>query len=104
MARRGRSAFPIDVRLWDNVDTIEPGRCWIWTGKLHDGDRGYAKVRVAGQLRKAHRVAYELLVGPVPDGLVIDHLCRVRHCINPEHMEPVTNAENVRRGLPYRAA
>lgn len=51
-----------------------------------------------GKPRRAHRVAYELLVGPIPEGLVLDHLCRVRHCVNPDHLEPVTKRENERRG------
>ena len=49
----------------------------------------------------AHRWSYEHFVGPIPDGLVIDHLCRVRHCVNPDHLEPVTNEENLRRGAGY---
>jgi hypothetical protein len=52
--------------------------------------------------RFAHRIAYELLVEPVPEGLVIDHLCRVRNCVNPAHLEPVTNEENLRRGTRDR--
>lgn len=51
----------------------------------------------------AHRVVYEELVGPIPDGLMLDHLCRVRHCVNPEHLEPVTNRENVLRGEGHSA-
>jgi hypothetical protein len=51
-----------------------------------------------GKVRLAHRVIYEYLVGPIPDGLSIDHLCRVRHCVNPAHLEPVTHRENVLRG------
>jgi hypothetical protein len=98
VAGRGRSSPPIDVRLWTYVDTIQPGHHWLWTGRLHDGDNGYARIRVDGRLRRAHMVAYELLVGPVPPGLVIDHLCRVRHCLNPDHLEPVPHAVNVQRG------
>jgi hypothetical protein len=47
----------------------------------------------------AHRFSYLKLVGPIPEGLQIDHLCRVRHCVNPDHLEPVTNKENIRRGI-----
>lgn len=71
----------------DKTDT-----CWNWTGYLN---LGYGVFKS----KRAHRVAYEHLVGPIPEGLVIDHLCRNRACVNPEHMEPVTNKENVLRGI-----
>jgi hypothetical protein len=70
--------------------------CWIWTASVDNG--GYGKFGVSGRVLGAHRVAYELLVGPVPEGLELDHLCRERACINPTHLEPVTRAENHRRG------
>lgn len=71
--------------------------CWIWTGS-HTVD-GYGNLRAeSGKTVRAHRAVYELLVGPVPEGLMLDHLCRQRDCVKPSHLEPVTNAENVRRG------
>lgn len=70
--------------------------CWLWTGAL-DQD-GYGFLNISEKSVRAHRWSYELNVGPIPDGLVIDHLCRVRHCVNPAHLEPVTNGENVMRG------
>lgn len=70
--------------------------CWEWTAARTEA--GYGLVWNGDKLVYAHRVLYELLVGPIPEGLVIDHLCRVRHCVRPDHMEPVTNAENIRRG------
>lgn len=82
-------------RFWRMVDTS--GDCWLWTGS-QDG-QGYGAFSVGGVTKKAHRFAYELGVGPIPQGKVIDHLCRNRACVNPSHMEPVTNDENLRRGV-----
>lgn len=72
--------------------------CWLWIGCL---DRhGYGQFNADGLVRcGAHRAAYELFVGPVAEGLDLDHLCRVPCCVNPQHLEPVTRVENVRRGL-----
>lgn len=95
---RLRSAPPFE-RLMSHVDKQDDG-CWIWTAAL---DRaGYGRTEDTSQRRKVavHRFMYELLVGPIPDGLQIDHLCRVRACCNPAHLEPVTSAENTRRGEP----
>lgn len=70
--------------------------CWIWDGPI--GGRGYGYVWIWGTNKRVHRVAYRLFVGPVPDGLQLDHLCRNRRCLNPNHLEPVTGKENIRRG------
>ncbi|MFJ4107928.1 HNH endonuclease signature motif containing protein [Oerskovia enterophila] len=72
--------------------------CWHWTGALnrHIG-YGYFRQKIA------HRLSYELLVGPIPDGYQIDHLCRVRDCINPDHLEAVTPEENNRRSDSWSA-
>ena len=67
-----------------------PAGCWMWTGRQIKGYGQYGS-------RLAHRVAYLLLVGPIPDGLEIDHTCRRPLCVNPAHLEPVTRAENQRR-------
>lgn len=69
--------------------------CWIWPFKIDA--RGYGKVKYQGRARKAHQVVYEHYVGPVPDGLELDHLCRITDCVNPSHLEPVTHMENIRR-------
>lgn len=84
-------------RFWARVDKDGPGGCWLWTGHRTSG--GYGGVALSGRSLRAHRVAYELLVGPIPEGLQLDHLCRVRLCVNPDHLEPVTQTENVRRGF-----
>lgn len=73
------------------------GECWAWTGVTDR--KGYARFRGPDYRRVfVHRFAYEMAVGPIPDGLTIDHLCRNRSCCNPAHLEPVTMAENIRRG------
>lgn len=85
----------IESRFWDKVAVDDSG-CWLWqASKFVDG---YGRFRADGETRHAHRWAYERFVGPVPEGLQIDHLCRTRHCVRPSHMEPVTPAENFHRG------
>lgn len=69
--------------------------CWEWLG-AHSC--GYAAVWRHGRMRPAHRVVYELLVGPIPPGKQLDHLCRNIGCVNPAHLEPVTQRENIARG------
>lgn len=84
-------------RFWAKVEKTDT--CWLWRGQIsrskEQGSGGYGRFSCGGRNVSAHRYAY----GPVPAGLVLDHLCRVRHCVNPAHMEPVTNTENVRRGI-----
>lgn len=87
--RRNR---PLEERFWERVDKNAPNGCWVWVaGKIPAGYGSLGGVR-------AHRFAYELLVGPIPAGLELDHLCRNRACVNPAHLEPVTHHENILRG------
>ena len=85
--------------------TIGEG-CWIWTGATNGIGYGHVRQRRAdgtwGQ-GYAHRVVYETLVGPIPDGAVLDHLCRTPSCVNPDHLEPVTQGENLARGATFNA-
>lgn len=89
---------PIEQRFRDRYYVAENG-CWIWIGaRTGPGDKGYGRIALPGNKRMlAHRWAYETFVGPIPEGLQIDHLCRNRPCVNPAHLEPVTNRENVLR-------
>lgn len=82
-------------RFWSKVTKDEATDCWLWTGALNS--RGYGCWGVQGVSHLTHRLAYEALVGPIPDRLTLDHLCRVKACCNPAHLEPVTAAENIRR-------
>lgn len=85
-------------RFWTKVDrTSDPAGCWLWRGFIMPN--GYGQTYLDGGHKYAHRVAYEEVVGPIPEGLQIDHLCRIRNCVNPAHLEPVTLAENLRRGI-----
>lgn len=70
--------------------------CWEW--EAAKSPNGYGQVKHDGRTRSAHRTVYEQLVGPIPDGLDLDHLCRNRGCVNPDHLEPVTRRENLLRG------
>lgn len=71
--------------------------CWLWEGACNP--YGYGVVSVKGRRLMAHRVIYELMRGPIPEGLQTDHLCRVRCCVNPDHLEAVTSRENTLRGM-----
>lgn len=91
----------IPERLWLKRQVTENG-CWLWTGTK--ADTGYGQLSVKGRPYSVHRLAYSVLVEPIPSGLEIDHLCCNRACFNPLHLEPVTHIENVRRGFARRAA
>lgn len=76
--------------------------CWRWTASLMNTGYGQVSVHLPEgrrhTMRLAHRIVYELMVGPIPEGLQLDHLCRNRWCVRPDHLEPVTARENMRRG------
>lgn len=99
--RRGTTALPerqrpLWDRFWEKVDAS--GDCWIWTGAKDQ--HGYGRIGLGTRedgIAAAHRVAYELLIGPIPAGLTIDHLCINPPCVNPDHLEAVSMEENARR-------
>lgn len=91
---RGKWPRLVMERFWSKVD--KSGDCWLWTGCTQPP--GYGRFRIEPRTVYAHRFAYEELVGPIPDGLVLDHLCRTPACVNPEHLEPVPQRVNIERG------
>lgn len=93
---------PFDVDdIWTHVQTrldrSAPGECWLWMGAT--AGSGYGHLGWCGEWFLTHRIAYQAVVGDIPDGCEIDHLCRVPLCCNPEHLEAVSHAVNVRRGV-----
>lgn len=93
---------PAVERFNSHTKPLENG-CIVWTA--YRGENGYGRFYYEGKGALAHRWSYEHFVGPIPDGLVIDHLCRNHACVNPDHLEPVTTSENVLRGVaPVRTA
>ena len=94
-----------DERFWRKVkksdNVLFGAACWEWTASRFA--LGYGKFKFEGKNRLAHRFSYEHLVGPIPEGLTLDHLCRNRGCVNPKHLEPVTMKENLHRGQSIQA-
>lgn len=90
-------------RFWRKVD--KSGECWLWTGAgTRPTDAGYGFFSTGTRLELAHRLAWADRFGPVPPGLELDHLCRTRACVNPDHLEPVTHRENTLRSPVAPAA
>lgn len=91
----------LEDRFWEKVDKNGENGCWNWTAALTGS--GYGNFHLGDRNSVAHRLSYLWLVGEVPDGLDLDHLCRNRKCVNPSHLEPVTRQENLLRGLTIPA-
>lgn len=98
-------ASPMVERFWPKVNKTKT--CWLWTGSKNN--KGYGQIaRGAPAPRNkkmvyAHRVSYEMVNGPIPEGLSLDHLCRMPSCVNPAHLEAVTHKENTLRGVGFAA-
>ena len=87
-------------RIWDKIEINPDTGCWEWqAAKI----KGYGQTGWQGKTALVHRLTYETLVGPIPKTYMIDHVCRVPRCVNPEHLEPVTHGVNQRRGVNTRA-
>lgn len=87
---------PLKERFAEKYVVDEATGCWLWTASTDTN--GYGHISVGRKLRQAHRLSYEWSYGPIPDGHELDHTCRVRRCVNPDHLEPVIHRENVFRG------
>ena len=94
--------IPLEVRFWRHVEKTDS--CWLWIGNINYA--GYGTFHRTGRQQDgrhlAHRVCYEMLVGEIPKGMELDHLCRVRNCVRPDHLEAVTHNVNVQRAAAFR--
>lgn len=93
--QKGPKPKPLVIRFLSHVKMIDG--CFVWTGVKNN--MGYGMLAIAHIPCLAHRVSYRLFVGEIKDGMVLDHLCRNRFCVNPAHLEQVTSKENTRRGI-----
>lgn len=97
MGKRGKTITPLEDRFWPKVDKSDLKGCWVWLGAKRS--TGYGVINLGGRgvgLAQAHRVAWNLLVGPIPEGMMLDHLCHNPVCVNPDHMRVCSNTENSR--------
>lgn len=92
----------IAARFWSKVNVGLAHECWNWKAFVHPAGYGYFQMG-RGRTAYAHRVSYLFYVGPVPDGMTLDHLCRNRACVNPTHLEVVSNKVNALRGDSFSA-
>ena len=88
----------VEDRFWSKVNKTDT--CWLWLSSL---TQGYGSFWMNGKPQRAHRIAYELRKGPIPESMELDHLCRNRACVNPAHLQPVDHRTNVLRGASLMA-
>ena len=90
----------LDEAILERIEIRPDTTCWNWTGAIHI--KGYGQFRRRGINWRAHRLVYEWFVGLIPEGMTLDHLCRNKRCVNPDHLEVTTNEENTRRSWKFR--
>jgi hypothetical protein len=95
-------AHELPSRFRSKIEALTECGCWIWMGATDEC--GYGRVKFEGSNRKVHRVIYEMMMSPLEEGITIDHKCRVRCCVNPDHFDLVSPGENTRRGNVTRFA
>ena len=101
LLRKDRRGAPLCFP-WSRVSLVSPTGCWIWLGRRSSS--GYGQIVTSGKRQGVHRYLYEALIGPIAPRLVIDHLCRTPLCVNPYHLEPVSDRVNILRGVGLSAA
>lgn len=108
---RPSKRLPTIERFWKYVTPEPNSGCWLWSAFVDSSGYGAFSVGLDWQatdkksrIHKAHRVSYEINVGPIPEGLQLDHICRVRSCVNPDHLRPVTAQQNIQYAGPYISA
>lgn len=96
-----RATGTIEERFWSKVSPEPNTGCWLWAGDTN-GKYGSMGICENGKMHRvyAHRLSYELYIGPIPDGLQIDHKCRMKFCVNPDHLRPVTVLQNIMHTPP----
>lgn len=103
MTIRNRTVRPLKERIESRIFVRLDTGCWEWLGRIMPNGYGMLGIgqRSKGEKKTvySHRLSYEVFIGPIPDGMDLDHLCRNRCCCNPAHLEPVTRSENSRRGM-----
>ena len=92
MGKRGPKAKPVEPRFWSKVDRADIDGCWLWVGPARGS--GYGVIKIDGKMASAHRFAYELANGPIPNGMCLDHICQTKICVNPSHLRLATVTEN----------
>lgn len=100
LKNRVRRSLP--QMMWARIDVRSPGECWPWRGVVKSN--GYGSLNYHGKAFNAHRLVYETLIAPIPDGLVLDHICQNKCCCNPAHLQAVTQSANVMLAVARRAA